>query len=338
MKSGRPVKIVYDRMEDMAATTKRHPSKNEAIAPRVSKEGKILGGEIEFTIDGGAYATLSSVVLSRVRFTREDLIFGRACAFARQGKWQRIRLPCGVSRIWRGRKACLCDGAAHGPHRRGRGNFSGRKFAEKFSESRGRPTTTEQTIREEIDLDRLLGRALELSGYAAKKTRFAEENKNGSRKKESGISGPVLHGAGFTAPVERYLNSLVGVGSRCRPARFECWCPARNWPQGTNTVLCQIAAEALGLPYESSRSRSRTRTVVPNSGPTVASRTAMIVGKVVQSAAKGIQQTLTKTGLLKEECTPEHFRAACREYIAEHGALKSLCAGMKRPAHVSWGR
>src|SRR3979411_1501799 len=64
IKSGRPVKIIYDRMEDMVATTKRHPSRTRHRTA-VSKDGKILGGEIEFTIDGGAYATLSSVVLSR---------------------------------------------------------------------------------------------------------------------------------------------------------------------------------------------------------------------------------------------------------------------------------
>src|ERR1700675_1938152 len=64
MKSGRPVKIIYDRAEDMVATTKRHPSRTRHRTA-VSKDGKILGGEIDFTIDGGAYATLSSVVLSR---------------------------------------------------------------------------------------------------------------------------------------------------------------------------------------------------------------------------------------------------------------------------------
>ena len=63
-KSGRPVKIVYDRMEDMAATTKRHPSRTRHRTA-VSRDGKILGGEIDFVVDGGAYATLSSVVLSR---------------------------------------------------------------------------------------------------------------------------------------------------------------------------------------------------------------------------------------------------------------------------------
>ncbi|HEY2547488.1 MAG TPA: xanthine dehydrogenase family protein, partial [Candidatus Acidoferrum sp.] len=63
-KSGKPVKIVYDRLEDMAATTKRHPSRTRHRTA-VTKDGKILGGEIDFTIDGGAYKTLSPVVLSR---------------------------------------------------------------------------------------------------------------------------------------------------------------------------------------------------------------------------------------------------------------------------------
>src|SRR5206468_9342208 len=64
MKSGRPVKLCYDRAEDMAATTKRHPSRTRHRTA-VSKDGKLLAGEIDFAIDGGAYATLSPVVLSR---------------------------------------------------------------------------------------------------------------------------------------------------------------------------------------------------------------------------------------------------------------------------------
>src|SRR5258708_36477076 len=64
MKAGRAVKIVYGGMEDMVATTKRHPSRTRNRTG-VNKNGQILGGEIEFTIDGGAYATLSSVVVSR---------------------------------------------------------------------------------------------------------------------------------------------------------------------------------------------------------------------------------------------------------------------------------
>jgi CO/xanthine dehydrogenase Mo-binding subunit len=105
--------------------------------------------------------------------------------------------------------------------------------------------------------------------------------------------------------------------------------------QGTNTVLCQIAAQTLGLPYECVTIAQPDTTVVPNSGPTVASRTAMIVGKLVQSAALGIQQTLVKSRLLDDRYTPEQFRTACREYIATHGSLKSL-SRYEAPADVYW--
>jgi len=63
-KSGKPVKMIYDRAEDMAATTKRHPSRTRHRTG-VTRDGKLLAMEIDFALDGGAYATLSSVVLSR---------------------------------------------------------------------------------------------------------------------------------------------------------------------------------------------------------------------------------------------------------------------------------
>ena len=63
-KSGKPVKLIYDRAEDMVATTKRHPSRTRHRTG-VTRDGKLVAMEIDFDIDGGAYATLSPVVLSR---------------------------------------------------------------------------------------------------------------------------------------------------------------------------------------------------------------------------------------------------------------------------------
>jgi len=85
-----------------------------------------------------------------------------------------------------------------------------------------------------------------------------------------------LHGAGFTGSGERYLNSLVGVEAG-RDGVVRVLVSSAEFGQGTNTVLCQIAAEALGLPYENIAIAQPDTAVVPNSGPTVASRTAMIV-------------------------------------------------------------
>ncbi len=330
IKSGRPVKIIYDRTEDMVATTKRHPSRTRHRTA-VSKDGKILGGEIEFTIDGGAYATLSSVVLSRGTIHAGGPYY-----------WPSVRIRA---------KAVATNTPPHGAFR-GFGApqslFAMERHMDRIAQAvgispveirrrnflqPGQTTTTEQTIRENIDLHRLLNRALELSDYAAKKTRFAQENKSGMRRKGIGIAA-FLHGAGFTGSGERYLNSLVGVEADAE-GHVRVLVSSAEFGQGTNTVLCQIAAEALGLPYESVAIAQPDTTVVPNSGPTVASRTAMIVGKLVQSAAKGIKETLTKTGLLGDEYTPEQFRAACREYIAAHGALKSY-ARYEAPGDVYW--
>jgi CO/xanthine dehydrogenase Mo-binding subunit len=75
--------------------------------------------------------------------------------------------------------------------------------------------------------------------------------------------------------------------------------------------------------------------MVPNSGPTVASRTAMIVGKLVQSAAQGIKQTLAKTAALGEAYTPQEFCSACQQHVAQHGELKSY-ARYEAPGDVFW--
>src|SRR5262245_36524289 len=62
--SGRPVKMIYGRDEDMASTTKRHPSRTRHRTA-VTRDGRLLAMDVDFTIDGGAYCTLSPVVLSR---------------------------------------------------------------------------------------------------------------------------------------------------------------------------------------------------------------------------------------------------------------------------------
>jgi len=183
MKSGRPVKIIYDRMEDMVATTKRHPSRTRHRTA-LSKDGKILGGEIEFTIDGGAYATLSSVVLSRgtihaggpyywpsVRIRTKALAtntpphgafrgFGAPQSlFAMERHMDRIAQAVGISPV----------------------EIRRRNFLEP-----GQTTTTQQVIREEINLNHLLDRALELSGYARRRRDLRKKIKTECAKKEWG--------------------------------------------------------------------------------------------------------------------------------------------------------
>jgi CO/xanthine dehydrogenase Mo-binding subunit len=48
----------------------------------------------------------------------------------------------------------------------------------------------------------------------------------------------------------------------------------------------------------------------------------MVVGKLVQSAAQGIAQTLVSSNLLREDYSADEFRAACRQYVATHGQFR----------------
>jgi CO/xanthine dehydrogenase Mo-binding subunit len=330
MKAGRPVKIVYDRLEDMTATTKRHPSRTRHRTA-ISREGKILGGEIDFTIDGGAYATLSSVVLSRGTIHAGGPYY-----------WPNVRI--------RG-KAVATSVPPHGAFR-GFGApqslFAMERHMDRIAQQvgltpveirrrnflrMGQTTTTEQSVREEIDLSKLLDRALQLSEYGAKKACFARENEKGPIKKGMGIAA-FLHGAGFTGSGERYLASVVGVEG-CADGAVRVLVSSTDFGQGTNTVLCQIAAEALGVSYEDVTIAQPDTNQVPNSGPTVASRTAMVVGNLVRSAALGIKQTLIGSGMLSNSYSSEQFRAACRKHMARHGPLRSF-AQYEAPAGIFW--
>ncbi len=330
MKAGKPVKIIYDRMEDMAATTKRHPSRTR-LRTALSKDGKILGGEIEFTIDGGAYLTLSPVVLSRGAIHAGGAYY-----------WPSVRIRA---------KAVATNAPPHGAFR-GFGApqslFAMERHMDRIAQAVGispveirrrnflRPgqtTTTEQVVREPIDLGKLLDRALEASDYLGKKQRFATENQSGDFRKGMGVAA-FLHGAGFTGSGERYLSSVVGVEG-CSDGDVRVLVSSTEFGQGTKTVLSQIAAEALGLPYENVSMAQPDTSDVPNSGPTVASRTVMVVGKLVQSAALGIRQTLISSGLLREGYSAEEFRTACRSYVAEHGEFRSW-SRYEAPSDIFW--
>ena len=331
MKSGKPVKIIYDRMEDMTATTKRHPSRTRHRTA-VTKDGKILGGEIDFTIDGGAYATLSSVVLSRGTIHAGGPYH-----------WPNVRIRA---------KAVATNAPPHGAFR-GFGApqslFAMERHMDRIAKTvglspdevrrrnflkPGQTTTTSQLASEDIDLEKLLDRAMELSDYRSKKEQFLKANSGStSLKKGIGIAS-FLHGAGFTGSGERYLGSVVGVEA-CRDGKIRVLVSSSEFGQGTNTILCQIAAEALGLRYDDVEIAQPDTQEVPNSGPTVASRTAMIVGQLVHSAAKGIGETLKTNGALGDSYTPEEFREACRAYVAKHGSFRSL-AQYEQPESVTW--
>jgi CO/xanthine dehydrogenase Mo-binding subunit len=330
-KSGMPVKLIYDRAEDMAATTKRHPARTRHRTA-VSKDGKLLAMEIDFVIDGGAYATLSSVVLSRGTIHAAGpyccpnvRIHARAVATNHppNGAFRGFGAPQSIFALER-----QMDKVARAV------GLTPEEFRRRNLLHEGETTATGQVIREKIELEQLLNRALELSEYHAKKERFAAHNATHANEKKGIGLATFMHGAGFTGSGEVFLSSVVGVEATAEGC-VRVLAASTEIGQGTNTIFSQIVAETLGIDYALIELAQPDTATVPNSGPTVASRTVMVVGKLVESAALGLKQTLRNSGLLPENYSSGQFTEACRVYTERYGALKSF-SRYDPPPGVRW--
>ena len=324
-KSGRPVKIVYDRAEDMVATTKRHPSRTRHRTG-VTRDGRLVAMDIDFLIDGGAYSTLSSVVLSRGTihapgpyFCPNVRVRGRAVAtnVPPHGAFRGFGAPQSLFALERhmDRVAAAIDLAPEDLRRR---NFI----------RTGQTSAVGQVMHEPIDMPALLDRALALSDYHAKRARFAASNAGSSLKKGIGFAS-FMHGAGFTGSGEDHLASIVTLEASAE-GRVRVLTSCTEIGQGTNTVFSQIAADALGIDVAAIEIAQPDTASVPNSGPTVASRTCMVVGKLVESAARSLRTTLEGAvgGIVD-------FPDACRDYIQRIGPLRAS-SQYHAPAGARW--
>ena len=330
MKSGHPVKICYDRAEDLIATTKRHPSRTRHRTA-VSKDGKLLAGEINIAIDGGAYATLSPVVLSRATIHAPGpylwpniAIHARAMAtnIAPHGAFRGFGAPQSLFALERHMdKIARVVGLT--PEELRRRNFL----------STGDHTATGQFLSDPVDMQHLLTRALSESNYHQKRVDFDRTNPTSILKRGVGFAS-FMHGSGFTGSGERRLNSLVQI-EITPEGRPRLLVSSTEFGQGTNTILSQVCAQTLNIPYDEVLVAQPDTSIVPNSGPTVASRTAMIVGKLVEQASASLVVTLTAAGMLVEEYTPAEFKAAALDYLAQHGSLVAE-ARYQAPPNIFW--
>ncbi|HTW78319.1 MAG TPA: xanthine dehydrogenase family protein molybdopterin-binding subunit [Terracidiphilus sp.] len=330
MKSGHPVKMVYDRMEDLAATTKRHPSRVRHRTA-LDKDGRLLAMEIDLATDGGAYSTLSATVLSRATL--------HSCGpyvcpniRVRARAWATNMVPYGAFRGFGAPQAIfamerhmdeIAATIGMDPVELRRRNFL----------HQGDQNATEQLMREPVILNQLLDRALAESDYYSRRERFARENATGHVKRGLGIAA-FYHGSGFTGSGELYLNSLAGV-EVTKDNKVRVMVSNTEFGQGTNTILTQIAAETLGLAFSDVEMAPPDTAVIPNSGPTVASRTSMVVGRLIERASLQLLEMLCNDGGPGAPATREQFFAACNRYRDAHGEVRSLCR-YEAPPGIYW--
>jgi CO/xanthine dehydrogenase Mo-binding subunit len=327
LKAGRPVKMVYDRVEDMRATTKRHPAR---ILHRtgVKKDGTLVAQDIDVVMDGGAYLTLSPVVLSRgvlhatgVYECPNVRVVGRVVAtntppngafrgfgapqtlFAAELQMDRIADRLGIDPLALRRKNLLREGSV---------------------------TATGQTLRESVGAGKVLERVVEKGRYVARKKACRNWNRRRSSPTWRGVGlATVFHGAGFTGGGETYLKSRAGV-SLGEDGAIEVRAASTEMGQGTTSILASIAADSIGVPYEWIRVETPDTSKVPNSGPTVASRTCMIVGGLLKRAAEKLRRELELAGV-----SWPPTRAVLERAAKTLGRLE-VVEEYEKPASISW--
>src|SRR4051812_13217173 len=223
LKTRRPVRMIYDRHEDLAATTKRHPA---VVRHRtgVTRDGRLVAQEIDVVMDGGAYCTLTPVVLSRGALHAGGPYH---CPNVRiRAKATRTNTP--PNGAFRGFGAPQTEFAAetHLNRLAEALRMSPAELRHRNIYRLGDTTPTGQVLRESVAAEEVLRLALDMSGFEGLRSQTAEQSaeRRGSgtipagalrttaERSASGIGLALAwHGAGFTGSGEVHLASVASV-------------------------------------------------------------------------------------------------------------------------------
>jgi len=309
IKARRPVKLVYDRVEDMIATTKRHPG---VIRHRtgVTRDGRITAMDIDVLLDGGAYATLSAVVLSRGVLHASGPY--RCDNIRIRGRAMMTNTP--PNGAFRGFGAPQTQFAVevHMDRIAAALKLDPVRLRDLNALRPGDTTATGQRLGADCSAREVLREAVKRTGFAKRRKALAGTNRG------IGLS-LFFHGSGFTGAGETKLASKASLALTERGARILV--ANTEIGQGTRTMLAQIVADTLRVPYDDIEVNAADTNEVPDSGPTVASRTCMIVGRLLERCALDMRERLG--GL------------SPRKYLRRHGPLV-VTKQYERPPGMSW--
>jgi CO/xanthine dehydrogenase Mo-binding subunit len=194
----------------------------------------------------------------------------------------------------------------------------------------GQTTVTGQRIDDGADRVALQDRALELASYTAKRQAHREFNRSHAYLRRGLGLASYHHGAGVTGAGEEALDSRLQVAG-LPDGRIEVLAASTEIGQGTTTILTKLAAERLGLDPDRVEIAQPDTARVLDSGPTAASRTAMVVGKLLEDACDDLRRRVGA------EANGEALSAAIVAWHHSHPGERLLGeAHYRRPESQAW--
>jgi CO/xanthine dehydrogenase Mo-binding subunit len=310
-KAQKPVRMIYDRHEDIAATTKRHPA---IVRHRtgVTRDGKLIAQDIEVVMDGGAYCTLTPVVLSRGTIHAGGPY---RCPNVRiRARATRTNTP--PNGAFRGFGAPQTE-------------FAAETHLNRIAERLGISPLEIRRLNVYRPGEEVLERAAEAAEFSRIRERTGDARRG--RAGSGSVPGSALrterdrvasgiglalawHGAGFTGSGEIKLASVASLELTAE-GQVRILTGSTEMGQGTKTIFPQLVADALGVPEADVEIAPQDTAYVPDSGPTVASRTAMVVGGLLIKAALRLRDRV-------EVETGRPFAEGAAAYARDHGATR----------------
>ena len=276
----KPISMIYDRIEDISFTCKRHPSKI-SIKTGLDNDNNIVAMEIDTLVNGGAYESSTPIVLQRailhgigVYNIPNAKILGRAVATNTfpSDAYRGFGAPQGLFAI-----------EMHMSHIAEDLGVGAADFKRKHFIKTDDITITNAKMHDDVKLEEMFSKIDEMSDYSAKIKKYADDPVKGI-----GIAF-VNHGGGFTGNGEQVVIKGVVKLKRLRNNKVGLYVSVVEMGQGLQTTLRKIASQELGLDYTDIVYDNPDTDEVPDSGPTCASRSTMVVGFLVQECAKKLK-------------------------------------------------
>jgi CO/xanthine dehydrogenase Mo-binding subunit len=288
----KPIKLILDRKEDMTITSKRHSSRTK-IRAALDKNDYILGLDIDMILNGGAYESCSKVVLQRAIFHINSVydfenvkVRGRAVATN--------TVPTDAFRGF-GTPQAVFAIELFMSHLAKLKKENDVIFKKHYFIKRGGKTVTNGIMHTDVKLE-------EMWAAIKEKCNYEEKVKDFGRGNFKGVGAAFyLHGGGFTGDGEfKIIKSKVKLRI-LKGGYVEILASNVEMGQGVLTTFCKIVAEELNIPLDRVIYQNPDTSRVPDSGPTVASRSIFIVGKLLQKAAAKLKEKWN----LSDECEVE---------------------------------
>lgn len=298
-KTKKNVRLILDRVEDISYSTKRHPALLK-YKSALDKNNNIIGMDIDITLDGGAYSTLSSVVLQRSLLCALGVY--NISNIRVNGKVVKTNtVPNGAFRGFGGPQSIFAI-EMHMAHLAKEIGCTPLEIKKKYFVKTGDDTCTGGRFLHDVKLKEMLKKAEKMSDFSKKYAKYS--NQKGLIRKGVGMS-LFLHGCGFTGSGERdFIKAKVKL-LKHKDGIIEILAANTDMGQGLQTTLRKIVAKGLDKNYKDIVYKNPDTDRVPDSGPTVASRSTMVVGKLLERAALNLKRNW-KDG--EEQIVEENYK------------------------------